>query len=271
MVTLACFQGSSELGDVDANLARACEVVAEAAARGADLVCLPELYLHGYRADEAFAETAQPVPGPATDVLVETARRHGVHVVAGLARAATEHPWFVHNSAVVVGPEGLLGSYDKVHLGSVHPFHEPTYFAPGTRTPVFDTPFGRISVQICNDFWYPELSRVYTLEGAVLNVVLSAGPHAFADHWTTMLKARAMENQAVYAYANVVGRQKDSAFFGGSQVVTPDGEVVARAPLDEEHLLLITIDLACVRQARRRWMILRDRAPRLYGALTDER
>jgi predicted amidohydrolase len=270
-VTIACYQGNSVLGDVSANLARALDVIADAGERGADVVLFPETYLQGYRADELFAETAEAVPGPSTTRIAAAAREHDLYVVMGLARAEVEHPYFVYNSAALVGPEGVVGFYDKIHLGTLHPFRESMYFARGTATPVFDTRFGRVSIQICNDFWYPELSRVYTLGGATLNLVLSAGPHSFCEHWTTMLKARAMENQAVYAYTNVAGAQKDFAFFGGAQVVTPDGEVVVRGPLDEEALVVTTIDLARVERARRKWMILRDRVPELYDSLTERR
>lgn len=269
-VTIACFQGNSALGEVEVNLVRALEVMAEGAAAGADIVIFPETFLHGYRADELFADTAVAVPGPAVERLADAARAHGLYVVMGLARAQQEHPWFVYNSAILAGPEGVLGVYDKVHLGSVHPVRERSYFATGRRAPVWRTRFGALSIQICNDLWYPEMSRLYALQGAELNVVLSAGSHEFCEQWTTMLQARAIENQAFFAYTNVAGEQKDSAFFGRAQVVGPDGAVVALGPLGVEELTVATVDLADVQRARRRWMILRDRVPDLYQPLVAD-
>lgn len=269
-LTIACFQANSALGDVEANLVRALAVIAEAADAGADIVLFPETYLQGYCADELLAATAEPVPGPATDRLRAAAAENDIHVVMGMARAAELHPYFVYNSAVLLHPDGRVDVYDKVHLGTVHPVKETSYYAPGRSAPVFDTRFGRISLQICNDLWYPEISRIYALEGAALNVVLSAGPRSFAEQWTTMLKARAIENQSIFAYVNVAGRQKEIDFFGGSQVVMPDGELAAQGPLDAEALVLATVDLNEVERARRRWMMLRDRVPSLYERLGRE-
>jgi predicted amidohydrolase len=193
---VALAQLNADVGNSAANLDRAMAYVARAAEARADVVLYPEFYLEGYRADEQLARIAEPIPGPATERLTATAREYDLYIVMGMARLEKHYPYLVYNSLCFVGPEGLVGDgfYDKIHLGTFHPYIEGVYFAPGRRVPVFDTRLGRLSVQICYDVWYPELTRSYALKGAIANLVISAGPSGSAQGWTTMLQARSMEN-----------------------------------------------------------------------------
>ena len=202
-------QLNSELGDSGANMERALPYIAEAAGQGADLVMFPELYLQGYRADELNATTAEPIPGPATERLLAEARKHDIYVVMGMARLEENFPHLVYNSLCFIGPEGMVEYYDKIHLGTFHPYIEGVYFAPGQRTPVFDTRFGRVSLQICYDACFPELTRAYAVMGSVVNLVISAGPSVAKDIWKVLLQARSLENLFPSVYCNVVGTQKD--------------------------------------------------------------
>jgi predicted amidohydrolase len=267
-LTVALAQLNSVLGDSAANLERAVGYVERAAAAGADLVMFPELYLQGYRADEQFALTAETIPGPTTARLEELAARHDLYIVMGMARTEDAFPYLVYNSLCFVGPEGLLGYYDKIHLGTFHPYIEGVYFAPGDRAPVFDTRFGRVSLQICYDVWYPELTRAYALQDSQVNLVISAGPSGFVDGWTTMLRARSMENLFPSVYCNTVGKQKDFSFFGGSKIVAATGQVTTEAKLDEEDFVVGTVDLAQARLMRKQWLLFRDRNPAAYWPLT---
>ena len=267
-IRVALAQLNSKLGDNQANLRRALKYIDRAAKEGADLIMFPELYLQGYEAYEKFAQTAEPIPGPTTEQLMKKAAAHGIYVVMGMARLGEGHPWCVYNSLCFVGPEGLLGYYDKIHLGDFHPYKEGMYFAPGGITPVFDTAFGRVSVQICYDVWFPELSRTYALKGSLVNLIISAGPDTFVESWTTMLKARSMENLFDSVYCNVVGKQTETVFFGGSKVVGADGKVRIEAKLHEEDFVIGAVDIDAALQLRRRWMLFRDRAPHLYSSIT---
>lgn len=267
-LTVGLAQFNSALGDTAANLRRAEDQIAEAAAAGCDLVMFPELYLQGYRADERFVDLAEPIPGPTTRRLADLAARLGIHVVMGMGRADEGFPHLVYNSLCFVGPDGLIGFYDKIHLGTFHPYVEGVYFAPGRRVPVFDTRFGRVSLQICYDSWFPELTRSYALKGSLLNLVISAGPSGSDEAWETMLRARSMENLFPSVYCNTVGPQKDFSFFGGSKIVSAAGKVTARAALDAEEFLIGTVDFAEAVRLRRHWLLFRERTPELYGALT---
>ena len=263
-------QLNSALGDSSANLERAIPYIAKAAGRGADLVMFPELYLQGYRADELNATTAEPIPGPSTERLLAEARKHDIYIVMGMARLEEEYPHLVYNSLCFIGPEGMVEYYDKIHLGTFHPYMEGVYFAPGQRTPVFDTRFGRVSLQICYDACFPELTRTYAVMGSVVNLVISAGPSVAKETWKVILQARSLENLFPSVYCNVVGTQKDFSFFGGSKIVNASGVVTDEAKFDEEDFIVGTVDVAEALLLRRQWLMFRERRPDLYAPLTAE-
>ena len=261
-------QLNSELGNPQANLERAMSYIARAAEQGADLVMFPELYLGGYRADELNATTAEPVPGPTTERLLAEARKHDLYIVMGMARLEEDYPHLVYNSLCFVGPGGMVEYYDKIHLGTFHPYIEGVYFAPGHRAPVFDTRLGRVSLQICYDACFPELTRTYAVKGSVVNLVISAGPSVAKDTWKIILQARSLENLFPSVYCNVVGAQKDFTFFGGSKIVNASGVVTAEAKFDEEDFIVGTVDVAEAILLRRQWLMFRERRPDLYAPLT---
>lgn len=267
-VKIGLAQLNSTLGDNAANLLRAEEYIARAASEGCELVMFPELYLQGYRADHRFVDTAEPIPGPTTNRLEELAREHDLYIVMGMGRLEESFPHLIYNSLCFVGPEGLLGYYDKVHLGTFHPYMEGVYFAPGQSAPVFDTRFGRVSLQICYDSWFPELTRTYALKGSLLNLVISAGPSGSEDSWKTMLRARSMENAFPSVYCNTVGKQKNFSFFGGSKIINPSGIVTAEAKYDEEDFITGCVDLEEALRIRRHWLLFRERNPAVYAPLT---
>ena len=263
-------QLNSALGDSSANLERAMPYIAEAAGQGADLVMFPELYLQGYRADELNATIAEPIPGPTTERLLAEARKHDIYIVMGMARLEEDYPHLVYNSLCFIGPEGMVEYYDKIHLGTFHPYTEGVYFAPGQRTPVFDTRFGRVSLQICYDACFPELTRTYAVMGSLVNLVISAGPSVAKDTWKIILQARSLENLFPSVYCNVVGTQKDFSFFGGSKIVNASGVVTDEAKFDEEDFIVGTVDIAEALLLRRQWLMFRERRPDLYAPLTAE-
>jgi N-carbamoylputrescine amidase len=268
-VRVGLAQLNSDLGNSEANLGRAVEYIERAAGEGCDLVMFPELYLQGYRADDLFVDVAEPIPGPTTARLEVLARELDIYIVMGMGRLEESFPHLVYNSLCFVGPQGLLGHYDKVHLGTFHPYIEGVYFAPGRQAPVFDTRFGRVSLQICYDSWFPELTRTYALKGSILNLVISAGPSGSEDQWKTMLRARSMENAFPSVYCNTVGQQKDFSFFGGSKIVSAAGTVTSEARFDEEDFVIGTVDLDEGLRIRRHWLLFRERNPTVYAPLTE--
>lgn len=266
-ITIALAQLEQDILRPEVNLARAMEHIELAARERADIVLFPEMHLQGYRGDENLARTAETIPGPATDKMIEAARAHNIHVVMGMARRDAGFPYGVYNSACFVGPSGLIGCYDKIFLGTFHPFLEGVYFAPGDHTPVFDTPLGRASLQVCYDASFPELTRIYALKGAVLNLVISAGPSAARESWEITLRQRAKENAMWTVYCNTVGRQKDFSFFGGSKIVDPRGRVVLEAKFDAEDFVVGKVDLEEALLLRRQRLMFRDLKPKLFAEL----
>ena len=193
--------------DPDANLGKAAERVGEAASRGASVICLPELFRTQYfcqREDHALFDEAEPIPGPTTDRLTETARKSGVTLFAPIFERRSAGLY--HNTTVVIGPDGtILGRYRKMHIPDDPLYYEKFYFTPGDLGfPTFAVHGGRTGVLICWDQWYPEPARIEALSGAELLFYPTAiGWHpaekdefgkAQHDAWETVQRAHAIEN-----------------------------------------------------------------------------
>ena len=270
------------------NLARARARIVEAAGRGATLVCLPELFRSQYfcqAEDHANFDLAEPIPGPSTAALAETARDNRVVIIASLfeRRAAGVY----HNTAVVIDADGkLLGSYRKMHIPDDPLFYEKFYFTPGDLGfRAFDTACGRIGTLVCWDQWYPEAARLTALAGAdVLFYPTAIGWHPSekaefgagqASAWQIAQRAHAIANGVYVAAVNRVGYEKPAGvagdgleFWGGSFVADPFGQVVAEASRDKEETLIVTCDRRHQETVRRNWPFLRDRRIDAYGAIT---
>ena len=265
----ALAQAPSVLADVEQNSATARDYIERAAEAGAELIVFPELFLQGYLADEEFAATSVVLPGPIGDELGQLAQRHRMTIVMGLARADAGFPHLVYNSALTALPDGSTAVYDKIHLGTYGAYREGCFFAPGGAIDTTDMPFGRAGIEICSDISYPEVARVLALKGALLHIVLSAGPDEFKETWPCLLKVRSLENAFFTVYVNTVGEQKEVNFFGGSRIVDPSGHTIAEAPHDEPALLVADIDLAEVARRRQQRLLFRDRVPELYRSIAE--
>ena len=215
VVRVALAQLESRVDDVDYNWQRARSTIANAAHKGARVVVFPELYLHGYFVDELAATRAITVPDRLSESLLVLTQELGVYVAIGLARTDAGFPHLVYNSCLFSGPQGLIGWYDKTHLGTYLNYREGCYFAPGRRIKVFPTDFGPVGIEICYDVSYPEVARVLALKGAILHLVLSAGPKEFQETWPALLKVRSMENAFLLCTSTPWGSRNRS----GSSVV----------------------------------------------------
>jgi len=267
------------------NLEHAAARIAEAAQRGADVICLPELFLSHYfcqRTDPGLFELAEPIPGPTTERLGPLARSLGKVIVASLfeKRAAGLY----HNTAVVFDTDGtMLGLYRKMHIPEDPLYFEKYYFTPGDLGfKVFDTRFGRIGVLICWDQWFPEGARLTALQGAqVLIYPTAIGWHprekaefgvAQHDAWQTIQRAHAIANGVYVAAINRTGHEgpTDSGleFWGASFVSDPFGILLAKGSHDKDEIVLAECDPARMEDVRRNWPFLRDRRIDAYGDIT---
>jgi 5-aminopentanamidase len=269
---VAVAQMEPKLGESERNLDVGLGRLEEAVAAGAELLVLPECAIPGYMFGslEEAMPFADEVPGPSTDALEAACRRLGAHVVCGLLERDGD---LLRNSAVLVGPDGLVGVYRKTHL----PFLGVDRFTtPGDELPVFDTPLGRIGVEICYDLRFPEVTRTLALQGAEIVAHPTNFPMAAKVQTELITVARAAENRVYLLTANRVGKERWGEFCGWSQVVDPFGKRLAEAGETEEALLVAEIEVEKARDkdyvipGEYELYLFGDRRPELYGALVEE-
>ena len=278
--------------DPETNFAVAVDRIRQAAAQGANIVCLPELFRTQYfcqREDLRLFDLAEPIPGPSTERLAAVACDLGIAIVASLfeRRAAGLY----HNTAVTLGPDGaIVGLYRKMHIPDDPLYYEKYYFTPGDLGfQSTETRFGRIGTLVCWDQWYPEGARLTALQGAeVLFYPTAIGWHpaekeefgaAQYEAWQTIQRAHAIANGIYVAAPNRVGREQGDIlgnrasgpgleFWGGSFIADPFGRIVAKAAHNAEEVLIAEIDLALIEDTRRNWPFLRDRRIDAYEPIT---
>jgi N-carbamoylputrescine amidase len=277
--------------DPEANFAAALEHIREAAKRGAQIVCLPELFRTQYfcqREDLRLFDLAEPIPGPSTEQFAALARELGVAIVASLfeRRAAGLY----HNTAVTLNPQGEIASvYRKMHIPDDPLYYEKYYFTPGDLGfRAVESGFGRVGTLVCWDQWYPEGARLTAMQGAeTLFYPTAIGWHpaekeeygtAQYDAWQTIQRSHAIANGVYVAAANRVGQEHGDIlgnraegpgleFWGGSFIADPFGRIVAKAAHDNEEILIAEIDPALIEETRRNWPFLRDRRIDAYEAI----
>jgi 5-aminopentanamidase len=267
-------QTEPRLGEPDANLEACLARLEDAAAARCELLVLPECATSGYMfaSEDEAARFAEEIPGPSVEALAEACAQHALHCVAGLLERDGDR---LRNTAVLIGPAGLVGRYRKTHL----PFLGfDRFVTPGDEpSEVYDTPVGRIGMVICYELRFPEPTRALALGGAELVVHPTNWPtpvRPFADFLT---RARAAENRVFLLTANRVGAEGGVEFFGRSQVVDPLGNRVVKAGEREEDLVFAEIEPAEAREKDRAIVpgeyevhLFGDRRPELYGALVED-
>ena len=258
VITIALAQMDVAAGQPEANLERARDFAAQAREAGADLLLLPELWLHGYDLERA-GEWAAPLGEGGFAHMAGLARDYGLHVAGSLLE---QHAEGVSNTAVLYAPGGaLLGSYRKIHLFRL--MQEPRYLVAGERATLCPTPWGPTGLSICYDLRFPELYRTMALAGAVLFLVPAQWPVRRVEAWLLLAHARAVENELIVAACNRVGDDGEVIFPGRSCVVDPWGHALVEGD-DQEGLLIARADLREVRKARRYLTVYEDRRPDAY-------
>jgi len=277
----------------EANLQKAIDRVADAAGRGAQVICLPELFQTQYfcqREDASLFDLAEPIPGPTSAKLGEIAKKHNIVLVASLFEKRA--PGVYHNTAAVFDSDGALrGLYRKIHIPDDPLYYEKYYFTPGDLGfRAHNTSFGRVGTLVCWDQWYPEGARLTALQGAsILFYPTAIGWHpaekadfgtAQHDAWRTIQRAHGIANGVYVGVVNRVGfetgniRGKSASgdgleFWGGSFLCDPFGTVLAEASHDKEEILIGDVDLRKLEEIRRNWPFLRDRRIDSYAPITS--
>jgi predicted amidohydrolase len=257
-ITLALAQMDIATGQPEANLERARAYAIQARDAGADLLLLPELWLHGYDLEQA-ARRAAPLGEGGFAHMATLASEFGLYLAGSLLE---RHAAGISNTAVLYGPDGtLLGSYRKVHLFRL--MQEHLYLYPGDRATLCATPWGPVGLAICYDIRFPELFRAMALAGAVLFLIPAQWPVRRVEAWLILTRARAVENELFIAACNRVGQEGDALFPGRSCVVDPWGNTLVEGD-DKERLLIARAELGEIRKARRYLTVYEDRRPEAY-------
>ena len=273
----------------DENLARALDAISDAAARSADVVCLPELFRSLYLCqseDPDRFDWAESIPGPSTRALSKQAADLGVSIVASLFERRA--PGLYHNTAVVLDEQGeIVGRYRKMHIPDDPLYYEKFYFTPGDLGfPTHRTKAGRLGVLVCWDQWFPEAARATTLAGAEMLFYPTAIGWQFdegdevdrsqLEAWQTIQRAHAIANGVFVFAVNRVGHEQLDGvegggirFWGSSFAVDPFGRVLAEASSEAEETLVVECNLGSVEETRQGWPFLRDRRIDAYGGLGE--
>jgi len=262
------------------NLEKALARIEEAAARGAKVICLQELFRSRYfcQSEEARNfDLAEPIPGPSSEALSAAAAAHKVVVVGSLFERRTEGIY--HNTAVVLDADGhLAGRYRKMHIPDDPHYYEKFYFTPGDLDfTAHRTAHATVGALICWDQWFPEAARLVALAGAQMVFYPTAIGWERGEvetvrrrqlqAWETVQRGHAIANGMFVAVVNRVGSEDSLEFWGNSFVADPFGEVIARAGANAEEILIADCDLSLIEETRRNWPFLRDRRIDAYGDL----
>ncbi|WP_028667183.1 carbon-nitrogen hydrolase [Runella zeae] len=268
--------------DVDHNLAKAIAKTREAAAQGAQIVCLQELFKSLYFCDvedHANFSLGESIPGPTTDTLSDLAKELGIVIIASLFEKRA--PGLYHNTTAVLDADGTyLGKYRKMHIPDDPGYYEKFYFTPGDLGyKVFNTKFGKLGVLICWDQWYPEAARITSLMGAEILFYPTAigwdtneqDPSINVEQynaWQTIQRSHSVANGVYVVSVNRVGREADQQFWGGSFVSNPFGSLLYLASHDQEEIKVVELDLDKTEYYRTTWPYLRDRRIDSYQPIT---
>ena len=272
-VTIAAAQMDPKILEKDYNLEKAIIFAREAYKNGAKIVVFPECALTGYcfsSLQEAIS-VSEPIPGKSTNSLHKICHELDILILMGLIEKAGDN---YYNSAVLIGPEGIVGNYRKIHL----PFLGLDRFVNGGDIPftVYNTKFGKLGWVICYDNSFPESLRVLTLKGVEIAALLTNWPEGVETTAKYIFPARAVENRINYLAANRVGNERGVRFIGQSKIVDFVGRILAEASSDREEIICAEVDLEQARNKRTVFIPgefeldrIRDRKPEFYGPITE--
>ena len=257
---LALGQAPIILGDIEKNLEIMENLIKNAQEKcngKLDLIAFPELFITGYNLRDNYSKVAEEIPSSskAQKGIINLSKKYNVHVATGIVEKSGKS---LFNSAIMIGPDGYIGHYRKQFLPNFGPFEEKLFFGEGDQTPVFETPFGKIGVQICYDLFFPETSMGLARNGAELILNLAASPTTSRPLFHRVIPARAIETTCFYAYSNNVGTQGSLTFAGESVIVDPRGKTIAEMPSFEEGVIVCELLLEELESFREARPVLRD-------------
>lgn len=219
-----------------------------------DLHVFPELFLTGYRCRDEFFRLAEQINGSSVKKIKKIAKENNCNIIFGFP----ELDKAIYNSAILVKENGEVEVYRKNFLANFGPFEEKLYFKNGKELKAFDTNFCKIGIIVCYDIFFPEICRVYSIQGSKILICISASPLTSKEYFEKVIFARAIENTNFFVYCNLVGLEENLPFFGGSAIVSPTGNLKVKARYFKEEVLKCKIDLDEVEVAKSLRTILKD-------------
>ncbi len=267
-VRIGVIQLQNELCAKEANLAKAIELVREAASRGAKIVCLPELFVTGYNLGffgDKLSELSEGLTGPTITAMRALAKELEIYIIAPISmQMRSSFP--LENNAVFIDDRGeVIGVYSKNHLFG----DEPKYFVSNGEYPVFETKYGKVGIMICCDNNFPEPARILALKGAEIIFMPAAWRVNEEDLWKLLISSHACENNVFIAAANTYCEMDDLYLFGHSKIVDPRGIVLCESEVKGSDVLVQEIDTDSVYEHRACMPSLKDRHPETYGVFTE--
>jgi len=267
-------QMEPSLGDKKINLGKIINYIEKGIENNVQFIAFPELALTGYMCGKDFHILAETIPGPTTEKIENIIQDKNIYVVFGMPEL---QEGIAFNSAPIFGPKGLIGIYRKLFLPTCvirenkpgYVYDEGLYFKGGQDIETFETSFGKVGIEICYDFWFPEIMRIHSLNGACLLLNISACPFQWTSTFQLLARARSVENLAWFGYVNMVGEQKGVVFGGGSCIVDPStAEIICSGTMGDkaiEEVIEKDIDLKIINNLRLNFPILRDVRPEILG------
>ena len=248
------------LGNVEKNLQSMEDAIKEVTNKNnkkIDLIAFPELFVTGYNLRDNYNSVSEKIPskGPAQKGMLALAEKYNITILSGIVERSQKS---LFNSAIMIGPEGYIGHYQKHFLPNFGPFEEKTFFGEGNETQVFKTKFGNIGVQICYDLFFPDVSMKMAQEGADLIINLAASPTTSRPLFHRVLPARAIETTCYYGFVNNVGTQGNLVFAGESCVFDPRGKMMGEIEAFKEGTIVCEIPLDNIQKYRDSRPVLRD-------------
>ncbi len=265
--TVALGQISCRIGNKRHNIKKMAQFIEKAHRKKARIIIFPEACITGYASRDLVYELAEPIPGPSVHALEKLTKKFQVYLVSGQPERSEISDFVLYNTATLIGPEGYIGKYRKMHLPTHSVFEEKRYFRLGYHAPVFDTNIGKLGICICYDIFFPEVSRLLRIQGAKMLICISASPAVRRHFFETLTIARAIENTCYLAYVNLVGIEDGLQFWGGSRLVSPNGRVTVQAKYNDEDLVFGGVDYSKLHPIEAFVPTLRDLRPELFESL----
>ena len=261
---LALISMRPKIADVKANIEKMEKYISKTKA---DMYVFGEMTLTGYPLKDEYLDYAEKKDGSSIKFFKKLAKKHNCYIIFGMPIYDDIIKGIIHNSAVLIHPNGKADVYHKWFLVNFGPFEEKFFFDEGEELVLSETKFGKIGLIICYDIFFPELCKAYSHMGADMIICISASPTISKSLFELLIPARSVENTVFLAYSNIVGTQENLIFWGGSQVYDPLAKQIAKAPYFKESIITCDIDFKKINYARVHRPVLRNIRPEIYQDL----